>query len=178
MQIVPHSLWHPLLAEVVATHRRLLQGGAGYIGSHATLRLLEDGHAVTIADNLSRGNIGAIQALMKVAKPGQLRFVNVDLGDVEQVSLLFGSSRFDSVIHFAAVAYVGESVKDPLMYYRNVTANTAILLDGMRHGNVTKLVYSSTCATFVFLMVQFTTSFTRAPFCGSSLCTRRFLVTR
>eukprot|EP00038_Savillea_parva_P018451 m.23758 g.23758 ORF g.23758 m.23758 type:complete len:489 (-) comp4101_c0_seq1:2239-3705(-) len=126
----------------------LVTGGAGYIGSHAALRLLEDGHAVTIVDNLSRGNRGSIDALMQVAAPKQLRFVLLDLGDANRVNNLFISSAFDVVIHFAAVAYVAESYKNPLLYYRNVTFNTQNVLEGMRAGGVTKIVYSSTCATY------------------------------
>lgn len=87
----------------------LVTGGAGYIGSHATLQLLEEGHAVTIVDNLSRGNAGAIEALKRVAQPQQLRFVLLDLGNLNQVIKLFSTSKFDVVIHFAALAYVAES---------------------------------------------------------------------
>jgi hypothetical protein len=87
----------------------LVTGGAGYVGSHAALQLLEDGHAVTIVDNLSRGSRGAIEALKKVARPKQLRFVLLDLGNPDRVVELFVSSKFDVVIHFAALAYVAES---------------------------------------------------------------------
>lgn len=89
----------------------LVTGGAGYIGSHATLRLLEDGHAVTVVDNLVRGNRGALTALQAVAAPHQLRFVLLDLGDVARLTELFLASKFDVVIHFAAMAYVAESYK-------------------------------------------------------------------
>jgi UDP-arabinose 4-epimerase len=126
----------------------LLTGGAGYIGSHATLRLLRDDHAVTIIDNLSRGNQGAVDALMAQAKPGQLRFINMDLANTVQLNALFVDSDFKIVVHFAAVAYVGESYKNPLLYYKNVTANTMNLLYAMELGGVKRLVYSSTCATY------------------------------
>jgi UDP-arabinose 4-epimerase len=126
----------------------LVTGGAGYIGSHAALRLLEDGHAVTVVDNLSRGNRGAITALQAVAKPGQFRFVKLDLGDPTRVLSLFRASAFDVVVHFAAVAYVAESYADPLLYYNNVTANTRHVLEGMRAAGVHSIVYSSTCAVY------------------------------
>lgn len=68
----------------------LVTGGAGYIGSHATLRLLKDSYRVTIVDNLSRGNIGAVKVLQKLyPNPGRLQFIYADLGDAEVVSLLF-----------------------------------------------------------------------------------------
>jgi UDP-arabinose 4-epimerase len=81
-------------------------GGAGFIGSHATLRLLTDGHTVTVIDNLSRGNLGAIHALQRhVPAAGQrLRFVKADLGVKTEVARVFATSspRVDLVIHFAA----------------------------------------------------------------------------
>jgi FlaA1/EpsC-like NDP-sugar epimerase len=84
-------------------------GGAGYIGSHAAQRLLQDGHAVTAIDNLSRGNIGAIRVLQQMAHPGQFQFIKADLGDALLIKSIFLDSHFDLVMHFAAVAYVGAS---------------------------------------------------------------------
>ena len=128
------------------------QGGAGFIGSHAALRLLLDGHAVTIVDNLSRGNLGAIAALRKHVPDvaGRLRFVEADLGRKEAVEQVFATSSppVSLVIHFAAVAFVGESVAQPLRYYSNVTANTVIILQSMAKYSVKQLIYSSTCAVY------------------------------
>ena len=115
---------------------------------HATLRLLEDGYAVTIVDNYSRGNRGAIEALRKLAPKNKLRVVDGDLGVQRDLERAFGKHKVDAVIHFAAIAYVGESVAQPLAYYRNVTVNTIGLLEAMRRHDVRKLVYSSTCATY------------------------------
>lgn len=129
-------------------HHVLVTGGSGYIGSHATKRLLEDGHAVTVVDNLSRGNLGAIRILQRIAKPGRFQFIEADLGDSHAVLQIFNSCRVDLVMHFAAVAYVGESIAEPLRYYRNVTANTVNLLEAMRATSVKQLVFSSTCATY------------------------------
>lgn len=127
----------------------LVTGGAGYIGSHAALRLLKDSYRVTIVDNLSRGNIGAIKALQEqFAEPGRLQFIFTDLGNTKAVRKLFSENAFDAVMHFAAVAYVGESMLEPLRYYRNITANTLILLEAMAAQNVKTLIYSSTCATY------------------------------
>jgi UDP-arabinose 4-epimerase len=127
----------------------LVTGGAGYIGSHAALALLEQGHAVTVLDNLSRGNYGAIDKLHQLF-PHSLRFHYMDLGDKPLLESIFLESKnpIDLVIHFAAVAYVGESVAEPLRYYENITVNTVHVLEAMKAANVKNLVYSSTCAVY------------------------------
>lgn len=126
----------------------LVTGGAGFIGSHATMRLLEDGYAVTIIDNYSRGNHGAIDVLKAAAPRGKLRVVDADLGVRDDVERAFSKHPVDVVIHFAAIAFVGESMAFPLQYYHNVTVNTVTLLETMQKFGVDKLVYSSTCATY------------------------------
>lgn len=127
----------------------LVTGGAGYIGSHAALRLLKDSHRVTIVDNLSRGNIGAVKVLQELfPEPGRLQFIYADLGDPKAVKKIFSENAFDAVMHFAAVAYVGESTVDPLKYYHNITSNTLIVLEAMAAHGVGTLIYSSTCATY------------------------------
>ncbi|KAF8390956.1 hypothetical protein HHK36_023256 [Tetracentron sinense] len=134
--------------ELGVTHV-LVTGGAGYIGSHAVLRLLKDSHRVTIVDNLSRGNLGAIEVLQeKFPEPGRLQFIYADLGDAKAVNKIFAENAFDAVIHFAAVAYVGESTLDPLRYYHNITSNTLVVLEAMAAHDVKTLIYSSTCATY------------------------------
>ncbi|KAF7842184.1 UDP-arabinose 4-epimerase 1 [Senna tora] len=103
------SLHEPGVTHVLVT------GGAGYIGSHAALRLLKDSYRVTIVDNLSRGNLGAIRVLQELfPEPGRLQFIYADLGDAKSVNKIFLENKFDAVMHFAAVAYVGESTLDPL----------------------------------------------------------------
>ncbi|KAE9452399.1 hypothetical protein C3L33_15701, partial [Rhododendron williamsianum] len=127
----------------------LVTGGAGYIGSHAALRLLKDSHRVTIVDNLSRGNIGAVKVLQELfPEPGRLQFIYADLGNPEAVKKIFSENAFDAVMHFAAVAYVGESTLDPLKYYHNITSNTLVVLEAMAAHGVNILIYSSTCATY------------------------------
>ncbi|XP_072987054.1 probable UDP-arabinose 4-epimerase 1 isoform X1 [Typha latifolia] len=127
----------------------LVTGGAGYIGSHAALRLLKDSYRVTIVDNLSRGNIGAIKVLQKqFPEPGRLQFIYADLGDAKSVNKIFAANAFDAVMHFAAVAYVGESTLEPLRYYHNITSNTLVVLEAMAAHGVKTLIYSSTCATY------------------------------
>ncbi|KAL8131966.1 UDP-arabinose 4-epimerase 1-like [Apium graveolens] len=127
----------------------LVTGGAGYIGSHASLRLLKDQYRVTIVDNLSRGNMGAVRVLQKLfPEPGRLQFIYADLGDAKAVNKIFAENAFDAVMHFAAVAYVGESTAEPLRYYHNITSNTLVVLKAMASHDVKTLIYSSTCATY------------------------------
>ncbi|WOG89578.1 hypothetical protein DCAR_0208816 [Daucus carota subsp. sativus] len=127
----------------------LVTGGAGYIGSHAVLRLLKDSYRVTIVDNLSRGNLGAVKVLQGLfPEPNRLQFIYADLGDAKAVNKIFSENAFDAVMHFAAVAYVGESTLDPLRYYHNITSNTLVVLEAMAAHGVGTLIYSSTCATY------------------------------
>ncbi|RCV45197.1 hypothetical protein SETIT_9G434100v2 [Setaria italica] len=127
----------------------LVTGGAGYIGSHASLRLLKDNYRVTIVDNLSRGNMGAVKVLQELfPHPGRLQFIFADLGDQKSVNKIFAENAFDAVMHFAAVAYVGESTLEPLRYYHNITSNTLLILEAMASHGVKTLIYSSTCATY------------------------------
>ncbi|CAI8618845.1 unnamed protein product [Vicia faba] len=139
----PFAVHEPGIIHVLVT------GGAGFIGSHATLRLLKDNHRVTIVDNLSRGNLGAVKVLQDLfPEPGRLQFIYADLGDPISVDKIFLENKFDAVMHFAAVAYVGESTVDPLKYYHNITSNTLLVLESMAKHDVKTLIYSSTCATY------------------------------
>ncbi len=115
-------------------------GGAGYIGSHAVKLLLEKGHTVTCLDNLTNGNRAAVDK--------RANFYVADLGSTFQVIDIFQKEKIEAVMHFAASAYVGESVTDPRKYYRNNVANTLNMLDAMRATGIRKLVFSSTCATY------------------------------
>lgn len=123
----------------------LVTGGAGYIGSHASLRLLEDGHRVTIIDNLDRGHAEAVQVLRE---HGDLEFVEADCGDQAAVLDLVESRGIDTVMHFAALCYVGESVEQPLRYFANNTGSTLHLLMAIAAAGVPRFIFSSTCATY------------------------------
>ncbi|GIL63174.1 hypothetical protein Vafri_17285 [Volvox africanus] len=146
LDINPHAILHP---EPGGLHI-VVTGGAGFIGSHAVMVLSEAGHAVTVLDNLSRGNAGALRALQDMVPSRRFRFLRLDLGDRAALCDALGriSPRVDLVMHFAAVAYVGESMRDPLQYYKNVTVNTVNLLDCMAASGIHQLVYSSTCAVY------------------------------
>jgi len=117
----------------------LITGGAGYIGSHVNKWLHMHGYDTVTIDNLSRGHA----ELVRWGK-----FVQGDTEDRRLLDDVFGSEKIDAVMHFAAYAYVGESVGEPAIYYENNVAKTAVLLDAMRRHDVNHFVFSSTCATF------------------------------
>jgi UDP-glucose 4-epimerase len=126
----------------------LVTGGAGYIGSHAALRLLDDGHAVTVVDNFARGHRGAIDVLRRAASPASFHFAELDVNNAPALAALMRERRIGAVMHFAALAYVGESVAEPLRYYRANTAAAIALLEAMTRAGVDRLVFSSTCSTY------------------------------
>ncbi|WP_322923974.1 UDP-glucose 4-epimerase GalE [Paenibacillus campi] len=115
-------------------------GGAGYIGSHTVKYLIAQGEQVVIFDNLSNGHREMIH--------DQAAFFQGDLASMSDLDTFFNQYKVDSVIHFAAFAYVGESVEHPAKYYRNNMANTLNLLDSMLIHDINKIVFSSTCATY------------------------------
>jgi UDP-glucose 4-epimerase len=119
--------------------RILVTGGAGYIGSHAVRLFLERGHDVTVYDSLVFGH--------RAAAPAE-RLVVADLADTHRLDQVFVEKRFDGVVHFAAFAYVGESVTHPAKYYQNNVVNTLNLLECVRKHKVPRFVFSSTCATY------------------------------
>lgn len=125
----------------------LVTGGAGYIGSHTCVELLNAGHEIIIVDNLSNSNVESIRRLQEItAKP--ITFVNMDLLDRESLELVFRESRIDAVIHFAGYKAVGESVENPLKYYRNNINSTLILCEVMAKYNVKRLVFSSSATVY------------------------------
>jgi len=118
----------------------MVVGGAGYIGSHAVKQLFEAGHSVCVVDNLFRGHLEAI--------PSEVAFVQADVRDCQALQTALVTHSTDCVMHFAALAYVGESVGEPLTYYDNNTSGTIQLIKAMHEVGVRKLVFSSTCATY------------------------------
>ncbi len=118
----------------------LVTGGAGYIGSHAVRRLLAGGHGVAVLDNLCRGHRAAV--------PEGVPLIEVDLRQTDLVRAALVEHKIECVMHFAALAYVGESVNEPLTYYDNNTGGTVSLLRAMDAEGVNRLVFSSTCATY------------------------------
>jgi UDP-glucose 4-epimerase len=124
----------------------LVTGGAGYIGSHAVRALLEKGFSVIVFDNLSRGYREAIDILNK--KYGCLNLVVGDLRKAADIDLVFSQNKIDSVLHFAALCLVNESMEEPAKYFKNNVLGTLNLLTSMKKHQVKKLVFSSTCAVY------------------------------
>lgn len=116
----------------------LILGGAGYIGSHMAKNLIDSGHIVTIADNLSSGFISATHGSL---------FVKLDIQDTESLNALFSSQKFDAVMHFASPIQVGESVIDPEKYYRNLVS-TLNLLKSMLNAKIMRIIFSSSAAVY------------------------------
>lgn len=117
----------------------LVVGGAGYIGSHTCKALARAGHNPIVYDNLSFGHADAV------------RWGPLEIGDIfdgDRLREVICEHNPDIVIHFAAFAYVGESVIDPAKYYRNNVGGTLSLIDAMRNGGVSRIIFSSTCATY------------------------------
>ena len=123
----------------------LVTGGAGYIGSHCALALLEQGYKVLVYDNLSTGHKETVETLSKY---GDLEFVQGDLLNPIELNDLFKNFEIEAVVHFAAYSQVGESVKNPQKYYKNNVCGTINLLSAMLEHNVKKIVFSSTAATY------------------------------
>ncbi|MFT7634217.1 MAG: UDP-glucose 4-epimerase [Mariniblastus sp.] len=125
----------------------LVTGGAGYIGSHTCLELLNAGHQVTVVDNLSNASRESLQRVSSLTGK-ELRFHEVDLLDLETLDEVFEENSFDSVIHFAALKAVGESVAKPLAYYHNNITGTLNLCKAMRAHAVRNLVFSSSATVY------------------------------
>lgn len=117
----------------------LVTGGAGYVGSHCLKKLISLGYECIVYDNLSRG----FKDLVKDAP-----LIVGDIRDKEKLNNLFKLYQFDAVMHFAALAYVGESVNDPLMYWDNNVLGTKTLLEELVKADIKKIVFSSTCAVY------------------------------
>lgn len=120
----------------------LVTGGAGYIGSHTVSALQQAGYKIVVLDNLIYGHRDIVERL-----PGA-ELIEGDISDRALLDHLFATHSISAVIHFAAYAYVGESVKDPAKYYRNNVVGTLTLLEAMRAAAVDKIVFSSTCSVY------------------------------
>ncbi len=118
----------------------LVVGGAGYIGSHCVRQLVAAGHRPVVLDNLVFGHRSAVCA--------EIPFYDADLGNQEIVGQILREESIELVMHFAAFAYVGESVTEPRKYYNNNFVATLRLLETMLDNGVKKFVFSSTCATY------------------------------
>ena len=125
----------------------LVTGGAGYIGSHTCLELLQAGHEVVVVDNLSNSKEESLKRIQEISGKS-LEFHRVDLLDREALDRVFADADIDAVIHFAGLKAVGESVKIPLSYYHNNITGTLILCELMGKHGVKNLVFSSSATVY------------------------------
>ena len=127
----------------------LITGGAGYIGSHTTLELLQAGHAVAVIDNLSNSSAKTLDRVRALAGPSaQLHFLKADVRDANALDGLFKAHDISGVIHFAGLKAVGESVAKPLQYFDNNLGSTFTLLQAMDRANVRRVVFSSSATVY------------------------------
>ena len=131
----------------MAKQKVLITGGTGYIGSHTVVELIENGYEVEILDNLYNSKIGVLDIIKKITgvRP---KFYEVDLRDAEGLARVFAKNHYDSVIHFAGLKAVAESVEKPLEYYENNVGGTINLLECMQAYGVKNLIFSSSATVY------------------------------
>lgn len=125
----------------------LVAGGAGFIGSHTSVELIEAGYEVIIVDNLCNSDISVIERIEKIVSK-KIVFENIDCCDELAMRNIFKKYKIDAVIHFAAHKAVGESVGEPLKYFQNNFGSLLVVMNMMREFNVPNLVFSSSCTVY------------------------------
>ena len=125
----------------------LITGGLGFIGSHTSLKLLDNNYEIIILDNLSNSNIKVIKRIKKLAKK-DFKFIEGDIRDRKLLRKLFKNNLVDSVIHFAGLKAAGESEKYPLDYYDNNVVGSMVLLQEMKKANVKSIIFSSSASVY------------------------------
>ena len=125
----------------------LVTGGAGYIGSHTTIELLERGNEVVIVDNLVNSKLEALNRIRKISGK-DFKFYQIDVCDKENLRKVFKENNIECVIHFAGLKAVGESVSIPMEYYKNNLISTLSLVDVMKEFNVKNLIFSSSATVY------------------------------
>ena len=122
--------------------RVLVSGGAGYIGSHVTVELIEAGYDVVVADNLSNCDMTCFEGVKKITGRDDIPFEKMDCCDAPLVEALFSKYRIDAVIHFAAFKAVGESVAEPIKYYKNNLISFLNILDAAKNHGGCNVLFS------------------------------------
>lgn len=125
----------------------LVTGGAGYIGSHTCIELLEAGYEVVVVDNLCNSSEESLRRVEKITGK-EVKFYEADIADKEKMTQIFAENTIDSVIHFAGLKAVGESCEKPLEYFTNNISGTLVMLDVMRKNGVKNIVFSSSATVY------------------------------
>lgn len=125
----------------------LVTGGAGYIGSHTCVEMLEAGYDVVVVDNLDNSSKESLNRVEKITGK-KVKFYENDVRDKQALRKIFSENKIEAVIHFAGLKAVGESVKKPMMYYSNNIDSTLVLIDVMNEFGVKKIVFSSSATVY------------------------------
>lgn len=128
--------------------RVLVSGGAGYIGSHVTVELIAAGYEVVVADNMSNCDMTCFEGVKKITGKEDIPFVMIDCCDAEAVDKLFTDYKIDAVIHFAAFKAVGESVAEPIKYYRNNLVSFLNVLESAKNHGGCNVLFSSSATVY------------------------------
>lgn len=125
----------------------LVTGGAGYIGSHTIIELINSKHSVVVVDNLSNSCLESLKRVEKITN-SKIPFYKIDIRDKKALNKIFNENKIDAVIHFAGLKAVGESVSKPIDYYDNNIGSTLVLIETMKNHNVKKIVFSSSATVY------------------------------
>ena len=125
----------------------LITGGAGYIGSHTCIEMLDAGYDVAVIDNLDNSSSESLKRVESITGK-KVKFYKEDVRDKEALRRIFTENKIEAVIHFAGLKAVGESVREPVMYYDNNLINTIALIEVMNEFNVKKIVFSSSATVY------------------------------
>jgi len=128
--------------------RVLVSGGAGFIGSHVTVELMDAGYEVVVADNMSNCDMTCFEGVKKITGRDDIPFVKMDFCDYDAVRKLFSDYKIDAVIHFAAYKAVGESVAEPVMYYKNNLSSFLNVLQAAREQGGCNVLFSSSATVY------------------------------
>lgn len=126
----------------------LVTGGLGFIGSHTCVELLENGQEVIVVDNLNNSKENVFDKIKKITNKDNIKLYIEDVRNQEKLNKIFDENDIDCVIHFAGYKAVGESVKNPIMYYENNLCSTISLIQAMKKHNVKKIIFSSTATVY------------------------------
>ena len=140
----------------------LVTGGAGYIGTHTCIALIEAGHTVVVADNLSNSKRESIETIKRITNQ-EIPFYEVDISDRPAVERIFETNHIDGVIHFAGLKAVGESVEKPATYYENNLVSTLVLVNSCLKYGINRFVFSSSATVYGENEVPFVETMERYP---------------
>jgi len=126
----------------------LVTGGAGFIGAHTCVELLNQGHQVVILDNLSNSSVSVLKQVEEITKIKKIPFYQADIRDRDSLKKIFKTHNIDAVIHFAGLKAVGESILKPIKYYNNNVTGTITLLEEMNKADVKTIIFSSSATVY------------------------------